>query len=157
MAARIASLNISAGGVPKRPVAEARVTVAGLEGDRQRDRRHHGGPDRALCLYSLECLDALRAEGHDVSPGSLGENVTVAGLAWDVVQPGVRLALGDVSIEITAFASPCKTIRGAFADENFTRVSQKARGGWSRVYARVLGGGVLRAGDGVTIVSAPTP
>ena len=147
----IVSLNRSHGGVPKLPVAEARVTTQGLEGDRQRDLRHHGGPERALCLYSLERIEALRREGHPISPGSIGENVTIAGLAWDRVTPGVRLRLGDVEVEVTAFTEPCKTIRFSFSDRQSVRVSQTAAPGWSRVYARVLREGVLRVGDTVEL------
>ena len=47
-------INVSDGGVPKRPVLEARVTKTGVEGDRQRNLNVHGGPDRAVCLFSHE-------------------------------------------------------------------------------------------------------
>jgi MOSC domain-containing protein YiiM len=59
MNAAIHQLNISNGGVPKRPVPAAELTHPGLAGDRQRDTRHHGDPDRALCLFSLEVIEAL--------------------------------------------------------------------------------------------------
>ena len=150
--ATIVSLNRSDGGVPKLPVREARVTTRGLEGDRQRDLKHHGGPDRALCLYSLERIEALRLEGHPISPGSIGENVTIAGLTWDRVTPGARLRLGEVEVEVTAFTEPCNTIRFSFKDRKSVRVSQAAAPGWSRVYARVLREGVLRVGDTVELV-----
>lgn len=122
------------------------VTVNGLEGDKQRFRRFHGGPTRALCLYSLELIDQLALEGHPIAPGLVGENVTISGLDWTVVQPGARMTLGPVEVEITSFTVPCKTIRHAFLDEDFTRVSQKLHPGWSRVYARVLREGELERG-----------
>ncbi|HEY2067047.1 MAG TPA: MOSC domain-containing protein [Gemmatimonadaceae bacterium] len=149
---RIAGLQRSAGGVPKLPVEQAAVGPAGMEGDEQRDRRFHGGPDRALCLYSQERIDALFAEGHDISPGALGENVTIAGLSWDVVRPGVRLRLGGVDVEVTGFASPCSKLAGAFLDAAFTRVGQKVNPGWSRVYVRVLSEGALAVGDPVVLL-----
>jgi MOSC domain-containing protein YiiM len=43
------AINTSDGGVPKRPRAEAFVGANGIDGDRQRDLRHHGGPHRAVC------------------------------------------------------------------------------------------------------------
>jgi MOSC domain-containing protein YiiM len=148
----VAAINRSAGGVPKRGVPFARVTAEGVEGDVQRDRRHHGGPDRAVCLFSLERINALRAEGHPIGTGTTGENVTVAGLDWDRVTPGVRLALGAVELEITSYAAPCETIVDSFSDKRSTRISQKVHPGWSRVYARVLTEGRLAAGDTVAII-----
>ncbi|MFL5582656.1 MAG: MOSC domain-containing protein [Gemmatimonadaceae bacterium] len=151
--ATIVSLNRSNGGVPKLPVEEAWARAEGLEGDRQRDRRFHGGPQRALCLYSAERIEALRAEGHPIAPGTTGENVTVAGLDWDRVVPGVRLRLGAALVEVTSFTTPCKNIRGSFRHEEFTRMSQKLHPGWSRVYARVLEEGLLRSGDAADILA----
>lgn len=145
----IVSLNVSPGGVPKLAVSTARVSVAGLDGDGQRDLAHHGGPDRALCLYSMERIEALQREGHPIAPGTTGENLTIADLDWELVVPGVTLRIGDVTVEITAYASPCASIRPSFADGNTNRISQKAHPGWSRVYARVDGAGEIRAGDGV--------
>lgn len=146
---RIVSLNRSNGGVPKLPVHAARVTALGLEGDRQRNRRYHGGPDRALCLYSAERIDALRLEGHPIDPGAVGENVTIAGLRWEGIGPGTTLRLGEVEVEITSYASPCSSIRNAFLDEDSRRIAQLVHPGWSRVYARVLREGMLRVGDAV--------
>jgi MOSC domain-containing protein YiiM len=148
----IASINVSPGGVPKRPVPSARLSAAGVEGDRQRDREHHGGPDRAVCLYALERIEALQREGHSIAPGTTGENLTVHGLDWDTVVPGASLAVGGVTLEITAFASPCKSIRASFADDNSNRISAKLHPGWSRVYARVIGEGDVHVGDAVHVV-----
>ena len=146
-AGRITGLQRSAGGVPKLPVERARVHTGGMDGDRQDNRRYHGGPNRALCLYSQERLDALAAEGHPVGRGSLGENVTIAGLPWEMVQIGSRLRLGVVEVEVTAFAPPCKTIGNAFVGRTFSRVSQVVNPGWSRVYAKILIEGELSVED----------
>ena len=151
---RIHSLNISNGGVPKRPVERCEVRRLGLAGDRQRDRRYHGGPERAVSLYSLELIEALRAEGHSVVPGALGENLTLAGVDWSHMRPGARIAAGGVLLELTSYAAPCSNLRACFRDGRFARVSQKQHPGWSRVYARVLRGGTLAVGDAV---SFPTP
>src|SRR5262249_60821645 len=75
-------------------VESARVTALGLEGDAHRNREHHGGPDRAVCLFAMEAIRGLQAEGHPVVPGGLGENVTLEGLDWSAGQPGARLRLG---------------------------------------------------------------
>ena len=154
MTGRIVSLNRSKGGVPKLPVSEVLVGPDGMEGDRQKDRRHHGGQERALCLYSSELIDALRAEGHPISPGATGENVTIDRLDWRDVVPGARLRIGDLTLDITEFAWPCKTIRRAFLDENSNRISEKLHPGWSRVYARVSGTGLLRVSDEVHLMAS---
>jgi MOSC domain-containing protein YiiM len=151
---RVVGLQRSGGGVPKLPVEAALVGPGGLEGDRQRNRQFHGGPDRALCLYAQERLDALAAEGHPVSPGALGENVTIAGLPWSEVRPGTRLRIGAVDVEVTSYASPCKNIAYAFMDGEVTRVGQKLNPGWSRVYVRVAGEGRIAVGDPVVFAQA---
>lgn len=148
---RITGLQRSAGGVPKLPVEHVHVNSGGMEGDRQANRKYHGGPDRALCLYSQERLDALSSEGHPVGRGALGENVTIAGLLWELVQPGTRLRLGAVEAEVTAYAPPCKVIAPAFSGRQFSRVSQAVNPGWSRVYVRILVEGDLSVGDAVTL------
>jgi MOSC domain-containing protein YiiM len=147
-------LQRSAGGVPKLPIERAMVGVTGMEGDRQRDRRFHGGPDRALCLYSQERIDALVADGHPVRPGVLGENVTIFGLPWEEVRPGARLRIGAVEAQVTAFASPCQKIAAGFLDGDFTRIGQKLNPGWSRVYVRILSEGTIALGDPVVFDSA---
>jgi MOSC domain-containing protein YiiM len=146
------SINTSEGGVPKLPRPAAAVTAGGLAGDRQRDRRHHGGPLRAVSLYSLERIRALQQEGHPVDVGTMGENVTVAGLDWSRVGPGVRLSVGDVLLEVTDDAPPCKTIAGSFRDGRFVRASQKVHPGWSRFYAQVVREGTVRVGDPVALL-----
>jgi MOSC domain-containing protein YiiM len=152
---RIVQISVSAGGVPKRPVETARITTDGVEGDAQRDREHHGGPDRAVCLYSMDAIRALVAEGHTVAPGTLGENVTLEGLEWSRIEPGARLLLGDtVRLEVTRYTSPCFNIKAAFVGGEFARVSQKRHPGWSRVYTRVLRDGTIRTGDPVRLVPA---
>ena len=150
MVGRIVQINVSPGGVPKRPVPRARVTPSGIEGDGHRHVTRHGGPDRALCLFSVEQIEALQAEGHPVEPGTLGENLTLGGLDWATVQPGDVFRLGaEVVVEITRFTSPCANVRAAFLDGAYARVSQTRHPGWSRVYARVLAPGALIPGDPV--------
>ena len=149
---KVHQISISRGGVPKLPVERAYVHGLGLEGDAHNDKVHHGGPHRAVCLYSLERLEQLQAEGHPARPGSLGENLTVSGLDWSRVEPGSRLRVGErVVLEVTQYTVPCRTIRGSFSDGRFGRVSQKTHPGESRVYARVLEPGEVRPGDEVRL------
>ncbi len=149
----ITALNISRGGVPKLPVEAAQVTPLGLEGDRQRDKRYHGGPERALCLFSQELMEYLQGEGHPITPGSTGENITIRGLKWENIIPGCRLRLGDeVEVEVTSYTTPCKNISASFVDGYFNRIHQSKYPGQSRLYSRVLRTGILRTGDIVEVV-----
>jgi len=133
-------------------VPSADVTSAGVEGDAHRDLEHHGGPDRAVCLFSLEQIRALQAEGHPVGPGALGENVTLEGIDWTRIAPGIRLRLGQqLVLEITRYTSPCLNIRPAFSHGDYSRVSEKRHPGWSRVYARVIVAGRIQTGDAVVL------
>jgi MOSC domain-containing protein YiiM len=146
----IVQLSISNGGVPKRAIEAAMVGPLGLAGDDHTDLRHHGGPERAVCFYSMELLEALAAEGHPVAPGALGENVTTRGLDLGALVPGDRLALGEaVVVEIASHAGPCQTIAHCFVERGYDRISHKRHPGSSRLYARVLAGGRVRKGDSV--------
>lgn len=151
----IFQINASEGGVPKLALRQATVQVLGIRGDHQNDSQHHGGPQRAVCLFSLERILALQAEGHPIYPGAVGENVTLAGLDWDLVIPGVVLQLGPgVQLQVTSFATPCHKIRHAFHDEAFTRLSPNLYPGWARAYTQVLRGGAIRVGDSITLLPA---
>ncbi|MBA3439948.1 MAG: MOSC domain-containing protein [Pyrinomonadaceae bacterium] len=155
MEPRIFQLNCSTGGVPKLPVRETALTSLGLVGDTQAHSRFHGGPERAVCLYALELILRLQAEGHPIYPGSIGENITVVNLDWARLQPGSRLALGDKAvIEISSYTVPCKNIAASFVNGEFKRIAQTTHPGEARLYARVLQTGFLRVGQPVLLLES---
>jgi len=103
-AGRVVRVNVNDGGVPKLPVAEQWVGSMGLADDRHLEPEpSHGGVDQAVCLYSMEAIARLVAEGHNVFPGAFGENLTLEGIELDSIGPGDRLAIGEdgLVIEIT--------------------------------------------------------
>lgn len=152
--ARVHQVNVSKGGVPKLPIAAGIVAASGVEGDRQAKPGIHGGPYRALCLFPLEEIERLAGEGHPIAPGTIGENITTSGLDWATVLPNSRLRLGaDVVIEITGYADPCKTIAGSFRGGDINQVNMRVAPS-SRVYAKVLSPGVVRAGDPIVVEEA---
>ncbi|MGH7927942.1 MAG: MOSC domain-containing protein [Candidatus Binatia bacterium] len=144
--AKVVQINVSGGGVPKRPTNEAKIGFLGIEGDAHNDKKYHGGPQRALCLFSLEVIEKLRGEGHPIAPGTAGENLTISGLDWASVKPGKRYRLGPVEIEITSFTSPCRNIIDSFKDGDFIRISNRLYEDESRVYAKVLKPGMIAVG-----------
>jgi hypothetical protein len=146
----IAALHLGDGGVPKRPVESVRIDLGGVVGDRQGTRNHHGAPFQALCLWSAEVIDVLVAEGHPIAPGAAGENVTVSGLSWPDVTPGVRLLIGDALCEVSSIAVPCRQNARWFIDRRFNRIHHR-HGPVSRMYATVLSPGVASVGDAVVL------
>ena len=142
------------GGVPKPTVPSLRVTVNGCVGDRQRDLKHHGGPTRALCIWSREVLLALRDEGHPVRPGDVGENVLVQGLPFSELAAGDVLELGAVRARLTGPAPPCRTISAAFTSGTFRSIDAKRHPERTRWYAEVEAEGELHPGDAVVLRKA---
>ncbi len=147
----VTHLAVSGGGVPKRGVDGFEVGWSGAEGDVQGDRRHHGRPFQALCLWSEDVLAALRAEGHPIEAGLAGENVTVTGVDWASLRPGVQIRVGTVVGEISSYATPCAKNADWFADRQFRRMDHDEHPGWSRLYATLLRPGRIRLGDAIEI------
>ena len=149
----IKSINIKgSGGVPKIPVNKSFLGKEKVSGDQQNDLKHHGGVDRAVCLFSIEIIQALKEEGHPISPGSTGENLTIEGLDWSLMNSGTTLSVGEAKIELTNPAPPCKTIKDSFKKGQFNRISEKKNPGFSRWYARVIREGVICKNDKVIII-----
>ena len=148
----VAQVNVSGGGAPKRAVDSAEVGWRGLVGDRQRIRRHHGRPWQALSLWSAQLIDRLAADGHPVTPGATGENLTLDGIDWSTLRAGALVEIGEVRCQLSAAATPCANIGHAFADRDFRRIDHQTHPGWSRWYASVRQPGIVRVGDAVAVV-----
>jgi MOSC domain-containing protein YiiM len=145
----VLQVNVSQGGIPKRPIEEGRVTTRGIEGDSWAHPRFHGGPKQALLLVAMEDLDALKLLGFRVSPGALGENLTISGIPFREIRFGDRFRSGDVLVEITKLRQPCRTLnridRQIQAELYDTKPGAPlwGRGGF---YAKVIAEGVIRPG-----------
>ena len=148
----VSHLALSDGGVPKRSVEEVEVGWRGVVGDRQAARQHHGRPWQALCLWSTEVIDDFVAQGDPLAPGLAGENITVTGLPWERVRPGVRLRIGTVLCDVWAYALPCTKNAPWFADRRFDRMHHR-HGPVSRVYAQVLEPGTIAVGDTAVLLT----
>ena len=144
----VLQVNVSPGGVPKRAVGSAQVGRMGLEGDAHDHFDVHGGPHRAVCLFAVEGIRRVAAEGHPIAPGSVGENLTTEGVELATLAPGTRLAFpSGLALEVSAPANPCDVIRGSFLEGKSGRISILRHPQDSRVYARVLHEGEVAAGD----------
>lgn len=137
----ILAVNISPGGIPKRPIDVGRVTADGIAGDGH-DHEKHNTPLQAICLIDAEDLDDLRREGFDVEPGAMGENLTVRGLDVDELAPGDRLRLsGGVELEYTKKRTPCYVL------DQISPQLKKAVVGRCGGYAKVVTAGEVRPGE----------
>jgi MOSC domain-containing protein YiiM len=140
----LVQVNVSGGGMPKLPVASAKVTAHGVDGDWQRNRKYHGGPNRAVCIYSEELYAWLREKGIDLQNGSVGENFTTAGLDLSRLAKGDRLAVGERCIvEITDVRVPCSNLKKWDVDLPELIVGSS---GW---VAKVVAEGVVKPGDSI--------
>ncbi len=146
------------------------VSALGLRGDNQKEKKHHGGPTKAVLLYaavhygrwglSLQPhatahADVLRAMSKDVDAshydfGAFGENLTVDGLMEQTVCLGDKWKVGECVLEITEPRGPCATLtRRWMRPELLGEVKATAAAGW---YNAVCVEGAVRDGDRVTLV-----
>ena len=155
MTGSIVQINVSQGGVPKRPIADAVVTALGIDGDGHAHPEIHGGPRKALLLICSEGIEELKQGGFPLYPGALGENITTLGLDRRALRIGQRWRIGGIVVELTRVRVPCSTIQvyGAGIREAIYDQEVKAgdpsspRWGLSGFYAAVVDPGVIRAGD----------
>jgi MOSC domain-containing protein YiiM len=160
MGGSIIHVNISRGGVPKRPIAAGFVSPLGIEGDVHAHPQVHGGPRKAVLLISSEDIEHLAAQGYPVYPGALGENLTTRGIDFRQLRGGQRWRAGQAVIELTKIRVPCATldvygpaIKSEIYDDEVKRgnvMSPKwARSGF---YASVIQTGPVRPNDIIALL-----
>lgn len=150
----VLQVNVSPGGVPKLPVERAWVGPFGLEGDKHREFTVHGGPHRAVCLFGMEVIERLQAEGHPIVAGGAGENLTTWGIEWSLLPIGAIVRVGDeVVLEVSSSTTPCATQTRNFNDGNFNRILIDRYPSDSRMYSRVIREGNVAPGDPITVTA----
>lgn len=116
---------------------------------------------RQVHLIAQETLKELGAQGFDVYPGAIGENITTQGIALLDLPAGTRLRIGDEAVvEITGLRSPCKLIEGFQEGLMYALLDKTPDGRVIRkagVMGIVIEGGVIRAGDGIAVELPPAP
>ena len=138
-------------GIYKIPTSDAvQIHALGLEGDVISDKKNHGGPDQAVYVYGRDDYAWWEAElGHELAPGTFGENLTIAGMESASFNIGDRLSMGDVVLEVTSPRIPCATLAVRMDDPTFVKRFRFAKR--YGVYCRVIVPGAVRAGDAVTV------
>jgi MOSC domain-containing protein YiiM len=152
MRGRVVSVNVSPGGLPKLPVGSAWVGTIGLDGDGH-ESPTHGGERAAVCLYAVEAIARVAADGHEAFPGAYGENLTLEGIDWGGLAAGDRLSIGEdgLELELTQNAAPCAKQARWFIDGAIERISVKHYPDDARWYALVLAEGRVEVGDAVEV------
>jgi len=122
------------------PQAEL-VADFGVQGD-----RHAGRPERQVSILDAETVAELAGRGMPVSPGVLGENITVEGVPVMQLPEGARLRIGNAELEITGDRPACREMLDVHAD------ALRAMVGRSGKMARVVRGGTVRPGDPIEVL-----
>jgi MOSC domain-containing protein YiiM len=155
MTGRVASVNVSPGGVPKRPVPRAWIGRLGLDTDAHNEPEPvHGGPDQAVCIYTLESIARVAADGHEAFVGAFGENLTLEGVELGELREGDRLRIGGdgLEIQLTDRSEPCQTIAHWFTERRIARIGSRQHPEDTRWYARVLTEGWVAPDDRVEVL-----
>jgi MOSC domain-containing protein YiiM len=151
----VASVNVSHGGVPKRPIPGGWVDRLGLEADAHAEPEPiHGGVNQAISIYSIESIARVVADGHRAFPGAFGENLDLEGIELGKLRAGDRLRVGEggLELELYANAEPCQTIAHWFVERKIARIGSRQYPQDARWYARVLTDGPMWRGDRVEVV-----
>lgn len=135
------------------PVFLARTN---LDGDRQADPEHHGGPDKAVMAYAASHYALWRQElGRELPHGGFGENFTVQGADESTVCIGDVYAIGEARVQVSQPRIPCWKIARRWGIRDLSaRVQRTRRTGW---YLRVLVEGHVAPGDEIVLLDRPHP
>ena len=139
-------------GMCKKPVAiPLALTNQGFEGDGVGDLKHHGGSDKAVCVYAINHYEywgkILRRKMPDAA---FGENFSVTEMKEDEVCIGDIYRAGTATVQVSQPRQPCSTLAARYGREDFVKlVVDSGRTGF---YFRVLEGGRVKAGDGLFLI-----
>lgn len=161
MTGRVVQINISRGGLPKRPIAQGNLTATGMEGDSWAHPQIHGGPTQTVLLIALESIELLRSKGYPVYEGALGENLTTEGIDPARWRAGQQFRVGEAIIELTKVRAPCNSlnvygpeIKNEIYDSKVkAKDPTSPRWALSGFYAKVVRPGLVFPGNVISLLS----
>lgn len=161
MEGTIVQVNVSAGGLPKRPIPLGQITLLGIAGDQHAHPELHGGELQAILIIASEVIEDLVARGYPLFPGALGENLTTRGLTIRDIRIGDQIRAGGAWLEITKPRGPCsqldvygESLKYEIYDKRVKeRDYASPRWGMTGFYARVLSPGPVGPGDIIAVVA----
>ena len=136
---------------------EVWLGTTNLAGDGQGDLKHHGGPDKAVCVYPREHYPYWRddLQRTDLLFGAFGENFTTEGQTEAESCIGDLYRVGDAIVQISQPRQPCwRLARRWRVHDLAARVQATGRTGW---YLRVLQEGEVSAGLPLELLERPYP
>jgi MOSC domain-containing protein YiiM len=138
----------STGIYKQRVEGSIRLGIEGFAGDVQADRRVHGGPEKAVHHYAGENFRLLAehfpAAADQLTPGSIGENLSTVGWDENSVCIGDIFRLGETVLQVSQPRSPCWKIDHRYGVEGMARfIGENGLTGW---YYRVLKTGEVASG-----------
>ncbi|MDR4889858.1 MOSC domain-containing protein [Fredinandcohnia sp. QZ13] len=137
--------------IRKQAVEEAFLTKDGFRGDGVADLKHHGGPDRAVCVYPFEHYSLWESEFLVQFPlPTFGENLTLTNMEEKDVCIGDIYQIGDAVIQITQGRIPCSTITKR--TNNPYLLKMMVQTGFTGYLARVLNEGMVRMDSTISLV-----
>jgi MOSC domain-containing protein YiiM len=134
-------------GMCKKPVAGLLLlSKLGFEGDGVGDLNHHGGSDKAICVYSLDHYAYWKSVlGIEMPVAAFGENLSVEGLREGDVCIGDVYRIGTAVVQVSQPRQPCGTLAARYGRNDFVKLV--AVSGRTGFYFKVLTEGQVRAGE----------
>lgn len=147
--------SVVSSGFVKKPVSiPLELGRTGLNGDGQADLVHHGGQDKAVCVYPAEHHPYWSTRvGRPIGPADFGENFTVQGLIEPEVCIGDVFEVGSALVEVSQPRQPCYKLGARHGSSNLVLWVQQS--GFTGFYFRCLTPGVVGAGDDIRLVKRP--
>ena len=130
-------------GTKKEPIKEGYLHQDyGLAGDAHADCCSH----RQVSLIAIESIDKMQSLGFDVGPGDFAENLTTEGIDLVLLPIGTEVSIGKEAIlEVTQIGKECHT--GCTIFRQIGKCIMPKEG----VFAKVIHGGLVRAGDEIRV------
>ncbi|MDK2879094.1 MAG: molybdopterin adenylyltransferase [Thermoanaerobacteraceae bacterium] len=124
-------------------VSSARlVENFGVEGD-----AHGGSWHRQVSLLAAESIAKMIDKGLKVGPGDFAENLTTEGIDLTALPVGAKLRAGDALLEVTQIGKKCHARCAIYEQAGDCIMPREG------IFAKVLRGGVVSAGDSIDVVT----
>ncbi|HEF1903983.1 MOSC domain-containing protein [Bacillus thuringiensis] len=134
-------------GINKKQVKEpVYLSFVRFNGDGQADLVHHGGVDKAVCVYTGDHYPYWEKElNQDLVYGAFGENITVSGMREEDVCIGDTFELGEAIVQVTQPRQPCFKLAKKYNIPKLPLYFQET--GYTGFYFRVLKEGWVSSVD----------